>query len=404
MRKLTALSLLLFLAAACQEPLLDSVPRFLREQDRFSRDAREGNKPGEPGDPEEPGYIPSVYATAFHFRDSVTNLLFFRDGECLLQLLVNSPPDPERHRIWDGHLWTDSTDGHVTIISCDGQEKFRYEGEEHLQGFLLVNGNVHTLGQRPGRDGFCYRINGEAVFDSPRGSVLGSPSDPDWLGGALSLDGENVYYAYSLPIALKDHVFREYHVMRGAQHYKTIPAGSSDALYDLRVHEGQVIRLERRDNALFWVSGEEERALDVSLSEFVSGKLVKFSTSITARVLTRTWGTTCQHWYYIPQVGMFQSVVIGQSERGVLALRDWNWAFADIGPDGRFLKLAYNYPPAPPVPDGDYTLATPAGLFVSNGHFAVALTGSSGNAHVVVSDVGQYSYTFNGYFTSVRME
>lgn len=402
MRKLTALSFLLFLAAACQDPLLDSVPRFLREQDRFSRDAQGGGKPGEPGDPEAPGYVPSVYATALHFQDSVARLLFFKDGECLLQLPVKNPPDPERHRIWDGHLWTDSTDGHVTVVSCDGQEQFRFEGEEHLQGFLLVNGNVHTLGQRPGRDGFCYRINGQAVFESPRGSVLGSPSDPEWPGGALIPDGEDVYYGYSLPIALKDFVFREYHVMRGAEHYKTIPAGTSDALYDLRVHEGQVMRLEKRGTALYCVAGEEERVLDVP--DLVSAKLIKFSHSVTARAVSRTLVNTFRHWYYIPSAGILQQVVIGQSERGVLALRDWNWAFADIGPDGRFLKLVYTYKSLPPAPEGDFTLASPAGLFVSNGHFALALTNTSGNTHVVFSDVGQYSYTFNGYFASVRME
>ena len=403
MRKLTALSFLFLLATACREPLLDSVPRFLREQDRFSREAREGGKPEEPGDPEAPGYIPSVYATALHFQDSTASLLFFKDGECLLQLPVETPPDPERHRIWGGHLWTDSTDGYETLVFCDGQEKFRFEGEEHLQGFLLVNGDVHTLGQRPGR-GFCYRINGEPVFESPRGSVLGSPSDPDWPGGALFLDGEDVYYGYSLPIAVKDFAFREYHVMRGAEHYKTIPAGSSDALYDLRVHEGQVVRLERRGQTLYWVAGEEERALDIPIADFVSGKLVKFSNVVTARVLSKTWGITCRHWYFIPSAGMLQLVVTAQSERGVLALRDWNWAFADIGPDGNFLKLVYTSQPAPPAPEGDFTLASPAGLFVSNGHFALALTGSTGNTHVVYSDVGQYTYTFNGYFTSVKME
>lgn len=415
MRKLTGLLLPLVLVLSCQDPLLNSLPRYMREQDRFARDAREGGTPDHPDNPElpdTPGYIPSVYATALHFRDSVNwrrdslgmaDLLFFKDGECLLQLPVKTPPDPERHRIWGGHLWTDYTDGHETYVFRDGEERFRFDGEEHLQGFLIVNGDVHTLGQRPGGTGFCYRINGKAVFESSRGSVLGGPSDPEWPGGALTLDGKDIYYSYSLPIALKDRVFREYHVMRGAEPYKTIPAGTSDALYDLRVHDGQVLRVEKRDSAIFWVSGEEERPLNVSLSDLVSCKLIKFSSSVTARGTSRTFGGTCLHWYLIPSYGLLQVVVSGKSERGVLVLRDGNWAFADIGPDGRFLNVVYNHPLSF-EPEGDYALFTPAGLFVSRSHFALALTHRSGNDHIILSDLGEQSYSFNGYFTSVRME
>ena len=140
MRKMIGFLLLLLAAAACRDPLLDSLPRFMREQDRFSRYAREDEKkdttqrlfPKKKRDtvpePAVPEYVPSVYATAFHFRDSVNwrkdslgraDLLFFKDGEQVLRIPVTSPPDPERHRIWDGHLWSDYTDGHETMVLCD---------------------------------------------------------------------------------------------------------------------------------------------------------------------------------------------------------------------------------------------------------------------------------------------
>lgn len=413
MRKIVCFLLLFPLALACRDPLLDGVPRYMREQGRFPREGREDKEdPQEPGAPETPGYVPSVYATALHFRDSadwrkdslgMADLLFFKDEKLVLTLPVESPPDPECHRIWGGHLWTDFTDGRETVLFRDGREAFRFDGEERLRGFLVQNGKVHTLGQRPGRDGFCYRINGEAVFDSPRGSVLGSPSDPEWPEGALTLDGEDVYYCYGVPITLKDRIVREYHVMRGSLPFKTIPAGTSDILYDLRISGGQVVRVERQGSSLYWIEGDTQRPLNVPYADVVSCKLVRFSQSVSVRGTSHTGLTSCLNWYFIPPVNFFQAVVTGQSERGQLVLRDGGWAFADTAPDGRVLRLVWGHG-GPDLPEGDYRLATPRDLFVSGEYAAVALTGQGGESHVIVSDRGKMHYSFNGYFTSVRIE
>ena len=409
MRKLFGFLLLLMAASACREPLLESLPRSMREQDRFARLARQGGQqtdtlePEKPVEPEIPEYVPSVYATALHFRDSVNwrkdslgqaDLLFFVDGEKVLEIPVSSPPDPERHRIWDGHLWSDFTDGHETVVLCDGQEQFRFAGEEHLQGFLLVNGDIHTLGQHPGKDGFCYRINGKAVFDSPRGSVLGSPSDPEWRGGALILDGKNVFYCY------KDD---EYQVMRGGEPFQTIPVGTSDALLDLRVLGSQVYRVEKRGSSLFWIAGKEEEALTLYLPSLLSCKLIPYGDTVTVRGLTRQSGNSCLNWYFNPATKVIQPLAKGSSARGKLVLLQESWAFADIDVDGRVLQLA-GAREWPPLPEGDWALATPRDLYVSEKYGAAAFTSASGSTHFILSDLGVQSYSFNGYFTSVRIE
>lgn len=412
MRKLIGFLLLFFSVLACREPLLDSLPRFMREQDRFARDARGGKDsigPEKPREQDVPAYVPSLYATALHFRDSVNwrtdslgqaDILFFKDGELVLQVSVESPPDPERHRIWDGHLWSDSTDGRETVVLCDGEERFRFEGEEHLQGFLLMDGNVHTLGQHPGRDGFCYRINGEAVFDSPKGSVLGSPSDPEWRGGALNRDGNSVYYCYCLPVAQNG---REYHVMRGGEPYLTLPSSTSDALLDVRVHRDTVHRVERRGTYLYLIAGGEETYLNIHAPYVLSCKLIPYGEGLTAKGRSLPGGITCHNWFYDRSSGVICRVANGQSERGQLVLLPNNWAFADIGLDGQVQNLLLERE-EPPLPEGDFSLTTPLSLFVSDEHYAFALTDRSGSKHVIVSSLGEQSYSFNGYFTSVRIE
>lgn len=407
MRKLYGFLLLFLAATACRDPLLDSLPRFMREQDRFAREARQGGRqkdtldPDVPLEPELPEYVPSVYATALHFRDSVNwrkdslgqaDLLFFIDGRKVLQVPVETPPDPERHRIWNGHLWSDSTDGHQTVVLCDGQEQFRFDGEEHLQGFLLVNGDVHTLGQHPGRGGFCYRINGEAVFESAKGSVLGSPSDPEWRGGALSLHGKDVFYSYS---------DGDYHIMRGAEPFRTLAAGGT--LLDLRAQGQTVYRVEKRSGSLYWIAGETETSLNVHLPSVISCQIIPFGDTLTLKGRTQTGGTTCLNWYKDPSTHTIRPVIRAQSARGQLMLLKESWAFADVDAAGMVLQLARDRD-WPPLPSGEYQLATPLDLFVSEKYCAVALTSVSGSTHIIQSDLGEQSYTFNGYFTSVRIE
>lgn len=409
MRKLFGFLLLFLAATACRDPLLESLPRSMREQDRFAREGRQSGRqkdslePEKPLEPDIPEYVPSVYATALHFQDSVNwrkdslrqaDLLFFIDGKQVLEIPVSSPPDPDRHRIWDGHLWSDSTDGHQTVVLCDGQEQFRFDGEEHLQGFLLVNGDVHTLGQHPGRDGFCYRINGDVVFESDRGSVLGSPSDPEWRGGALSLDGEDVFYSYS---------DQGYHIMRGGEHFQTLPVSPSDALLDLRAQGETVYRVERRGSSLYWIAGENVITLNVYTPSVISCKIIPYGDTLTVRGRTQPTGTTCLNWYLDPSTQTIRPVFNGQSARGELVFQKESWAFADMDASGRMLQLARDRD-WPPLPEGNFVLATPLDLFVSEKYCAVALTSTSGSNHVIQSDLGEQSYSFNGYFTSVRIE
>jgi len=351
----------------------------------------------------DPAYVPSVYATAIHFRDSVNwrkdslgqaDLLFFKDGERVLQVPVSSPPDPERHRIWDGHLWSDTTDGHETVVLCDGKEVFRFDGEEHLRGFLLLDGDVHTLGQHPGKGGFCYRINGKAVFDSPKGSVLGSPSAPEWRGGALILDGKEVFYCYS---------DGDYHVMRGGEPFKTLSVGALDALLDIRVHHQTVHRIEKRGASLYWIAGKKETYLNVSTPSVVSCQLVPYGDTLAVKGRTLSGGTTCLYWFYDPSSRTVRPLANGQSAWGQCVLMKENWAFADIDSEGRVLQVKQGRD-NPSVPSGEYQLATPLDLFVSEKYYGVALTHISGKNHLVQSHLGRQSYTFNGYFTSVRIE
>ena len=408
MRKWIGLLCLVSLVS-CNEPLLDSLPRFMREQGRHVRGGEPGDtssaRPPLPGpEPSAPEYVPSVYATALQFRDSVNwrldslgaaEVLFFKDGALVRRQQVSSPPDPERHRIWNRQLWTDYTDGRETVLLCDGLERFRYQGEELLRGFLIVDGDVHTLGQRPGNGGFCYRINGEPIFSQDKGSVLGSPSGPAWKGGALNLDGGEVYYSYKT-----DHI---YYVMKGGMTFRVVPDKPFDALYDLKVHGGHLWSIQKKANKLSLVCDDEARPLNVTASDAYSCRLVPTGDQVQVLGCSRLGGGWYSFWLAPFDTGTPLSKGTGRSLKSELCYRDPDTLLADVNDDGILLKLQFDSVDLG-IPSKVYTGPSARNLFLTQSHFAAGLSHSGAGPHLLLYDTKKYSLSFNGYFTSVLIE
>ena len=409
MQKLLALGLLLGAVISCRDPLFDSLPRYMREHGRTlpssgggaaPKDTAQNPSPQEPPAPPDP----SVYVTAFHYIDtenwetdslSAAELLFFKDQELRRRLPVETPPDPERHRIWDGQLWTDATDGFVTRVSRDGEEVFCYDGQEQLRGFLIKNGEVHTLGQRPGRDGLCYRINGREVFSSATGTVLGSPSDPEWESGALTPDGDWVYYTYKAD--------GNYYVMQDSKYHKVVFERDADAFYDFRVKEGEVLQAYRKGSVYYLKTGNQEKALNVSGSMVVSCKLVPVGNKMVLRGVSRVSDEKFLYWYFDSDSAGIRNPVSGKSARSGMVLQEDGWLFADTQPDGTVCDLLLSGEKLD-MPEGTYYLATPQCLFYKDGHYAAAFSGRNGSKPTVVYDGKALAYSFNGYFTSVKLQ
>ena len=71
------------------------------------------------------------------------------------------------------------------VVSCNGEERFRFPGEEVFNGFWVIDGQLYTLGQRPGGGGLCFRVNGQERFSSESGVLLNGPDEVEWDGGNL---------------------------------------------------------------------------------------------------------------------------------------------------------------------------------------------------------------------------
>lgn len=143
---------------------------------------------GENGGQEELPDERSVYVTGVEYAEgydwikdpdygTVRCVIFLeRDGTRILEVpagyAYETSPDPDMHRCAGGHLYTDYSTSHDTVVKKDGEELFRFEGREMLVSFVADGDNVYTAGMdRGGAPGFTFRRNGVELFRSS-GSLL----------------------------------------------------------------------------------------------------------------------------------------------------------------------------------------------------------------------------------------
>ena len=380
------------LLAACQKPLFPGGPRYLREPGSTARGVRDSvTRP-------EEGHGKKLYITALSGSEAV----LYADGEAIAR--APADPDPERHRARQGHLWTDRIEGKETVIYRDGEEVLRFPGEELLRGFLIKDGKVHTLGQRPGNAGICYRVDGKEVFSAPAGRVIGSATTREWDAGAFCADSIGLFYAYGIPFVHSGNTSWEYRVMKGPDTFQIIPDDVSGVILDLRVYNGKVYRAEQRTKALRLLCGNDiiwVRQLDQweTLSEVAlvphGGEMCLRGISTYSRYnYSEAWfwekGTLDRYTetlrYAIPHLFKKDGQRVFWTESSGRLIR--------LGVNGKLLPLDY----------GKFTLSHPLCLNVQDSTILAILTDTTSTSHLLLTDTLSTPFRFSGVPTSIRIE
>ena len=407
MKKLIPILILLSAALSCRKSLFDQPPRS-DQQGGSGRDTLAL-------DPSAPVPEPDLYATAFCFPDEAdwqagetegAEIVVFKNGEEKLRVPVQGRPDPDRHRLGHGRLWTDVCDGREVVVSRDGTERFRYEGDELLRGFLATTNFVYTLGQRQGREGFSFRVNGEERFSSPTGTILGGPDDSEWEGGAFCHDTSGVYYTYGIPIRRGDNISWEYRIMREDEPFKTFPAGYTGPIFDIRVHEGTIYRSERRigmENAFFLVRGDTYYTVDMGVGVVphhcklvpVGGRLFLkgYSTGRLQAGKYAYWLRDVQNVRFIVQADLPVSDLVSDGE---------HIAHLTEGPSGTVRSIFLDKQQIPVTPDR-FNLPSSRCVALRSGILGVALSCPEKNEHLLIRNRETTRLQFNGYFTSIEI-
>lgn len=400
MCKLMRFLLLSAAVLSCQKPLFDRPPR---SNGAAGQGVRRDSSETQLAEPDAPPPPPALYATAFRYQDEeAADVLLLKNGEEMLQVPVSGQPEPQRHRLLDGHLWTDACDGREVVVSCDGEERFRYEGDELLRGFWVDGGTVYTLGQRQGREGLSFRINGKERFGAPTGTILGGPEDSEWEGGAFSQGSDGVCYSYGIPLWKNGQLLWEYHVMQGASLLKTLPAGNAEAIYDIRMLDGMVYRSEKRSGAVCLVKDETYRSVELSASEDPHfWKLV----AVNGEMLLKGYSTALsgkRYSFWLRSPSQVPFIVTKNQPVRDLVTDGEHVAYVVENAEG-LVQGVFLDQEAIPLPSGRYLLPSSRCVRLKDGVLGLALSSPDGQEHLLVRGREVTTLRFSGIFTSVQI-
>ena len=388
---------LALLAAACiRDPLFPGTPR-------SSHEPGSGRRTDTTAAPPPGGH---VYLTAVRFPDGYAWdrdtcavdgevwIDLYRDGERVRSLPAGASVHPDMHRYRDGHVYADWSTDTETVVTREGAELFRFDGREALRGFLVREDGVHTLGQDRDGSGFTYRVDGRILYRSETGIVLGGPDTPGAPGGALSVYGEDVYYACCLPSERG----KEYHVMRNAERYQSFPV--SDGTLAVLVTGGKVARVRSKPRSLVLEVNGKETRLALGGSEYcLWSRLVAWEEDIVALVCAQ--GAGRKRYYLQTAGGKTFTPMAGETVSDVLSDgKRMGWTVTDGR--GDLLRVRWS--------DGGVTegtggfLASGGCALLRDGHLFLALTGRDGAPNRLQEDGVHTDIPFNGYFTSVTVE
>lgn len=162
------------------------------------------------------------------------SLVVFADGLPMMKIPVGDAyevsPDPDMHRMIEGHLYTDYCTGTETVIKRDGKTLLRYPGCEDICGMLVENDTVHTLGHPRTGEGFAYRKNGKVILERSSGRTF----------GRLHCDGGRICFAFTEPvISDKETIERYYHCTDG-EVVQTALRDDIKKVWDIISYRGEV--------------------------------------------------------------------------------------------------------------------------------------------------------------------
>ena len=162
------------------------------------------------------------------------SLVMYADGSPVLRMKVGSQwnisSDPDRHRIVDGHLYTDFTDGNTTMVKKDGVLLHEWAGAEEVVALVECDGSVHCLTRPVSGEGFVYRMDGRSVVERSAGTPFSYFAKGD----------EGLVFYFSQMAMTSDGSKLRYYQVADGKVTRLEACDQADYVWDIRLHEGQL--------------------------------------------------------------------------------------------------------------------------------------------------------------------
>ncbi len=181
-----------------------------------------------------------VYPDKYDWRNDLgkeevrCSLVVYADGVPMMKVPAGDryevSPDPDAHRMVNGHLYTDYSSDNETVIKKDGREIIRFSGREMICCLVESGDDVYTLGHRRDGDGFSYRRNGEILFERDKGSSFEK----------LHVSGDALGFAFREPIASENETLERYYYMMDGKVSQVAVREDIKKVWDIVPYKGDI--------------------------------------------------------------------------------------------------------------------------------------------------------------------
>lgn len=165
------------------------------------------------------------------------SLVVFREGLPVLKVPVGNEysvsPDPDMHRIIDGHLYTDFSDGTETLLKKNGKPVLSYPGAEMICDMKVKGSDIYTLGHSRTGQGFALRLNGSVLLSREAGYTF----------ERILIEDTEVSVAFAEPIVSSSGTVERYYVMRGGKVTQIALRDDIKQVWDVAVYGDEIYYL-----------------------------------------------------------------------------------------------------------------------------------------------------------------
>lgn len=196
-----------------------------------------------------PTYQIITYVSAFDYPDGYDwqsdpdrghvkcSLVVFREGVPVLKVPVgneyNVSPDPDMHRILDGQLYTDFSEGSETMLKKNGKPVLSYPAAEMICDLKVVDSDIYTLGHSRSGKGFSLRLNGDVLLEREAGYTF----------ERILMEEKSPGVAFAEPIVSSEGTVERYYVMRGGKVSQVALRDDIKKVWDVAVYDDEVYYL-----------------------------------------------------------------------------------------------------------------------------------------------------------------
>lgn len=350
------------------------------------------------------------YMTAFDYPDNYNWRSDIENGDikCSLIVFANDVPvmkipvgneycvssDPDMHRIIEGHLYTDYSTDHETVIKKDGQELFRYEGREMILDMKVSDQDILSLGCPRKGDGLIFRRNGIVEFQKENAAPLGK----------IQITKDVISFAYREIVQAADKTLERYWIFQDGQSIQVAVREDIRKVWDILLHEGKICYLAEMtgiDQPVL-VRGEKLNAMDTPSEAYImTGRMFSAGNSIATELIY-----THNNIYYSSGIWIdsepYRLFNTGVTISGICSWDKGIYCMLNSG-NGKGGGIIFRCGETMNAPDG-YTMMGNNPICVTDGILRIGLSSLIGEKPIIWKDGLISEVDINGYICTLTSD